>query len=189
MKYILSAIIISLAVGLPSTLSVQAAHTQIRSSETCGDPANAAPFYRSYNPTAVDHFYSATLGAVTDAIKNAGYVLEDLAGFVFTTQELSTVPFYHLYNPAATDNFYTTSAMALANAVQNGYSIVANNPFTFIYPTQVCGSIPFFHLYHGTKQDNFYTTSDAERQSFIANGYTDIDIAGYVLPVSPAQCD
>jgi hypothetical protein len=41
------------------------------------------------------------------------------------------------------------------------------------------------------EKDNFYTISEAERLDFIANhGYTDIEIAGYVLPVTQStQCD
>jgi hypothetical protein len=116
--------------------------------------------------------------------------LQEVAAFVFVTQEESTVPFYRLYSAAATDNFYTISTTERASALQNGYVSVTGDPFTYIYPTQVCGSVPFYRLYHETKKDNFYTISEAEREAFIANqGYTDIEIAGYVLPATPTnQC-
>ncbi|KAJ7918382.1 hypothetical protein B0H13DRAFT_1607407, partial [Mycena leptocephala] len=147
------------------------------------------PFYRSYKSTVVDHFYTTNVNLVTDAAVGSLYALQGVAALVFATQEESTVPFYRLYNDAATDNFYTISTTERDNALQNGYISAASDPFTYIYPTQVCGSVPFYRLYHQTKKDNFYTISESERLDFISNqGYTDIEIAGYVLPVTAAQC-
>ncbi|KAJ7927956.1 hypothetical protein B0H13DRAFT_1860995 [Mycena leptocephala] len=189
MKYILSAIFISLAVG-----SATALHTQepgpdaIRSADTCGDQTNAQPFYRTYRPTNTDHWYTTNVGLVINAVVNL-QSLEGVAALVFVTQEESTVPFYRLFNTATTDNFYTISTTERDNALQNGYAHVTQDPFTYIYPTQMCGSVPFYRLYHETKKINFYTTSVSERLAFITSqGYTDIDIAGYVLPVAPTQC-
>ncbi|KAJ7853432.1 hypothetical protein B0H13DRAFT_1642903, partial [Mycena leptocephala] len=142
------------------------------------------PFYRGYNSAEVDHFYSTNVNLVNQAA--AGWPLQEVAAFVFVTQEESTVPFYRLWSAAATDNFYTISATERASALQNGYILAPTDPFTYIYPTQVCGSVPFYRLYHETKKDNFYTISEAEREDFISNqGYTDIEIAGYVLPATP----
>ncbi|KAJ7292538.1 hypothetical protein C8J57DRAFT_1266265 [Mycena rebaudengoi] len=158
----------------------------------CGDPIHAVPFYRSYKPAAVDHFYTTNVNIVTRAITGASYSLQGVAALVFVTQEESTVPFYRLAidGPGvAPDNFYTISTTERDNALQNGYLNVSSDPFTFIYPTQVCESVPFYHLFHKTKTDNFYTTSESEGLDFLANqGYTDIGIAGYVLPVTSIQC-
>ncbi|KAJ7835423.1 hypothetical protein B0H13DRAFT_1652641, partial [Mycena leptocephala] len=154
----------------------------------CGDPTNALSFYRVYNPTTVDHAYTTDVGVVNRSPAN-GYSLQCVAALVFVTQEESTVPFYRLVSSAASDNFYTISTMERDDALKNGYIVVANDAFTYIYPTQVCGSVPFYRLYHETKKDNFYTISESERADFIANqGYTDIEIAGYVLPVTCTQC-
>ncbi|KAJ7686735.1 hypothetical protein B0H14DRAFT_3907544 [Mycena olivaceomarginata] len=186
MKYILSAILISFAVG-----SASAFHTQpdeARSTETCGSPTDALPFYRSYNPTVVDHFYTTSVSRANSAF-TISYALESVAALVFVTQEESTVPLYWLYSTTAIDNFYTISTTARDAAVEIGYSIVTPEPVLFIYPTQVCGSVPFYHLYHKTKIDNFYTTSESEKLDFVSNkGYTDVDIQGYVLPVTSTQC-
>jgi hypothetical protein len=116
------------------------------------------------------------------------YALQGVAALVFGTQEESTAPFYRLANRVTTDNFYTISDTERASALQNGYIVPPNNPVTYIYPTQICASVPFYRLYHEVKIDNFYTTSESERLEFIANGYTDIEIAGYVLPVTSTQC-
>ncbi|KAJ7692862.1 hypothetical protein B0H17DRAFT_1132842 [Mycena rosella] len=163
--------------------------TQRRSADTCGNPTDALPFYRSYNPTSVDHFYCSNLNQVNTAITQTGYSLQEVAAMVFVTQKESTVPFYHLWSGPATDSFYTISTTERDNAVKGGYRLEATTEF--IYPTQVCGSVPLYRLYHATKLDNFYTTSESERLDFIANqGYNDIEIAGYVLPVmAGTQCD
>jgi hypothetical protein len=206
MKYILSAIFLSFAIGSHGALNISEPgsaevclivwnrgpglilHTQRRTSQTCGDPANSLPFYRGYNSAEVDHYYTTSANLVNS--NAAGWPLQEVAAFVFVTQEESTVPFYRLHSNAATDNFYTISTTERDNALNNGYVSVPTDPFTYIYPTQVCGSVPFYRLYHETKKDNFYTISEAEREAFIANqGYTDIEIAGYVLTATPtSQC-
>ncbi|KAJ7336748.1 hypothetical protein DFH08DRAFT_964710 [Mycena albidolilacea] len=167
------------------SVAVSALQSGRRSSETCGDPANAVPFYRSYSPTDVDHYYTAGPDFVNRF--DSGWPLQGVAGFVFLTQEESTVPFYHIYSRTATDNYYTISTTERDAALKNGYINVTNgDPLTYIYPTQVCGSVPFYKLYNPTKLDNFYTTSESERLDFIASqGYIDVEIAGYVLPATP----
>ncbi|KAJ7292541.1 hypothetical protein C8J57DRAFT_1042048, partial [Mycena rebaudengoi] len=160
----------------------------------CGDPTNALPFYRCYNPTVVDHFYTTDVNKKISppAMVQFTYPLQGVAAHVFVTQEASTVPFYRLVFRAsglAQDNFYTISTVERDNALKKGYTNATNEPFTFIYPTQVCGSVPFYRLYHTAKADNFYTTSESERLDFISNqGYADVEIAGYVLPATPIQC-
>lgn len=134
----------------------------------------------------MDHGYSANVGIISRG--TAAYPLQEVAAFVFLTQEESTVPFYRLFSAAATDNFYTISENEKASALANGYGVASNDPVTFIYPTQVCGSVPFYRLYSAAGKDNFYTASESERLDFLTQGYTDIEIAGYVLPTTPAQC-
>ncbi|KAF8191941.1 hypothetical protein K438DRAFT_1830278 [Mycena galopus ATCC 62051] len=179
MKCLLSAIFISVAVGLTGALPQK---------RTCGDPGNAVPLYRSYNPTGVDHYYTADADHVN--LYDSGWPLQQVAALVFVDQEESTVPFYHLYSRAAVDNYYTTSMTEVQAALNNGYVNVTNDPLTYIYPTQICGSAPFYKLYSASQTDNFYTTSESERLDFIANqGYVDVEIAGYVLPLTPSQCN
>ncbi|KAJ7801271.1 hypothetical protein B0H14DRAFT_1680317 [Mycena olivaceomarginata] len=144
MKHILSVISLSIAVGLTAaSRTPEAGHNAARSPETCGDPSDAQPFYRSYQPTQVDHYYTYDPNLINTAVKINNYSLEEVAAFVFLTQEDSTVPFYHLHSKTATDNFYTISTTERDNAINDGYIIIATDPFTFIYPTQVCGSVPF----------------------------------------------
>jgi hypothetical protein len=165
-------------------------HIQKRTSDTCGacgNPADALPFYRTFVSRQVDHCYTTNLQIVNG--QSATYLLQGVAGLVFTSQEESTVPFYRLYNPTIFDSFYTISATEKASALANGYIINTSDPVTYIYPTQICGSVPFYRLYNAAKTDNFYTVSESERLEFIATqGYTDVEIAGYILPLSCPQC-
>lgn len=133
----------------------------------------------------MDHGYTTNVGIISRNTATAP--LQEVAAFVFLTQEESTVPFYQLLSAAASDHFYTMSETEKSAALAAGY-VVSADPPTFIYPTQVCGSTPFYRLYSETGKDNFYTTSESERLEFITNGYADIEIAGYVLPTTAAQC-
>ncbi|KAJ7894427.1 hypothetical protein B0H14DRAFT_2559211 [Mycena olivaceomarginata] len=186
MKPILPAILLAATVSLTTARNIDKPST--RSAATCGDPGVALPFYRGFKSTTVDHFYTTKVDLVDNSIL-AGYALQGVAALVFVTQEESTVPFYRLWKASATDNFYTTSTTERDNAIQNGYVLWTPDPQTYIYPTQICGSVPFYRLYNSAQQDNFYTTSESERLDFITQGYTDIEIAGYVLPVASTQCD
>jgi hypothetical protein len=163
-----------------TVLFSNAFHSQIRSSETCGDPANAVPFYRSYNGAVVDHWYTSKVAEII-VYNPQGYGLQGVTGLVFVTQEPGTTPFYGLYSASNTDHFYTISLDEKATVEKEGYT---NYSVSYIYPMQVCGSIPLFRMYGVSQGDHFYTTSDAEHVSVIANNrYLDQGIAGYILPV------
>ncbi|KAF7350851.1 hypothetical protein MSAN_01647200 [Mycena sanguinolenta] len=119
------------------------------------------------------------------ASERGGWTLQTVAALVFVTQEVSTVPFYRL--GASGETLYTANTTEMANALKNGYTHIL--PDVYIYPTQICGSVPFYYLQNAAKKSNFYTTSESERLAFIANeGYTDVEIAGYVLPLGCSQC-
>ncbi|KAJ7911373.1 hypothetical protein B0H13DRAFT_2010049 [Mycena leptocephala] len=187
MKYLLSAIFLSLVVGFTRARNIsERCQAEIRSIQTCGGSTDALPFYRMFNPTTVDHVYTTDWVVVNADVPTLNF--QGVAALVFDTQEESTVPFYRLVNRATSVNFYTISETERADALQNGYTAPPNNPITYIYPTQICGSAPFYRLYQAVETDNFYTTSESERLKFIAKGYTDIGIAGYVLPVTSTQC-
>ncbi|KAG6853462.1 hypothetical protein C0991_004249 [Blastosporella zonata] len=143
----------------------------------CGSRSRASPFYRLYNPTVVDHFYTTNTAELTAT----GYNFEGVSSFIFTSRQPGTVPFYRLYSPAATDHFYTTSASERNNAIANlGYK--SEGVAGYIYPNSSCGGVPFYRLYSPSGTDHFYTTSAAERNSAQASGYNNEGIAGYVYP-------
>ncbi|KAJ7272393.1 hypothetical protein C8J57DRAFT_1225925 [Mycena rebaudengoi] len=185
MKFTPAVIFSALGVALGSALNTH--ESVIRSSETCGDPTLAVPFYRSYKSANVDHFYTTNTTNLNTDIVQSSYVLESVAALVFGTEEESTVRFYRLFSSAFTDHFYTTSTTERDDAVKIGYILQSEK--IYIYPTQICGSIPLFRLFSATGKDNFYTTSESERLDFITkDGYTDRGIAGYVYPMVPTLC-
>ncbi|KAJ7912714.1 hypothetical protein B0H13DRAFT_2327063 [Mycena leptocephala] len=186
MKYLANLTLLSAWVSLTSafrqpdsaqTILSLAPGSQIRTTETCGNPAHAVPFYRSYHSARIDHWYTADVQRINQFVQ----VPRDSPWRAL------------LVCATAGDNYYTISTAERDAALKNGYSFDdVSYPLTYIYPNQTCGSVPLFHLYHRSKQDNFYTTSDSERVDVISNrGYVDADVgvAGYVLPLGPSRRD
>ncbi|KAF7354591.1 hypothetical protein MSAN_01372400 [Mycena sanguinolenta] len=189
MKYILPTILLSAAAYFTSGLSTEPAPAlQVRSAETCGDPAFALPLYRIFQPAVPARAYELDVTVVTAEIAQAGWTLERISAMAFPSQQESTVRFYHLGNGAGQSNFWTINTTELNAALQEGYSIVASD-ITYIYPTQICGSVPFYRASGSANKDNVYTTSESEYLQFIAEGFVDMGIAGYVLPLNVVQCD
>ncbi|KAJ7792548.1 hypothetical protein B0H13DRAFT_1935701 [Mycena leptocephala] len=152
------------------------ATAQTRSAQTCGDPADAVPFYSTFNSATVDYYYTAD-AAFVDVVFPApsGYALQGLAGLVFVTQEESTVPFYRLHQLLANsvnNNFFTTNT---TERVQPGPDRSAH-----VYiPDGDLRAVPFYRVFNPGAQANFYTTSESRRLDFIANqGYEDWELLG-----------
>ncbi|KAJ7708406.1 hypothetical protein B0H16DRAFT_1632732 [Mycena metata] len=154
-----------------------------RTTQTCGDPSDAVPYYRTLSNALTDYYYTADAALVDTVFVGTGnYALQGVAGLVFLTQEESTVPFYRLGKTAV--NFFTANTTERDIAIQQGYRLTPNDPLTYIYPTEICGAVPFYRMVNTAEQANFYTTSESERLDFLANqGYTDLGIAGYILPL------
>ncbi|KAJ7043766.1 hypothetical protein C8F04DRAFT_1229241 [Mycena alexandri] len=183
----------TLVSALRGSKPASATQAQTRSAQTCGDPADAVPFYSLFNSATVDYYYTADAGLVDTVFPApSGYALQGVAGLVFVTQEESTVPFYRLHQLLANsvnNNFFTTNTTERDLAIQQGFSLTPTDPLTFIYPTEICGAVPFYRVFNPGAQANFYTTSESRRLDFIANqGYEDLGIAGYILPLVATQC-
>ncbi|KAF8195261.1 hypothetical protein K438DRAFT_1827157 [Mycena galopus ATCC 62051] len=170
-------LLFSIAVGVISASDAPGDPLLGRSTDTCGDPANALPFFRMYYSPDIRYLYTANLNTV-DAGMSSGY----------TFQGRVDSPLYHLFSAAATDFLYTMNTTEVASAMGEGYATIANDPQTYIYPTQICGSVSFYTLYNAAKRSHFYTASETERLEFLADqGYADMGIVGYILPASAAQ--
>ncbi|KAF7328358.1 hypothetical protein MVEN_02551300 [Mycena venus] len=187
LKHIL-ALLLFVTVGLTSarnTTGIDASQAAGRSAETCGDPADALPYYR-VSPKNAEYLYFADPALVQTAV--GGWTLQAVAGLVFATQEVSTVPFYTLFLKTGGEVLLVANTTELADALNSGY-VLSGEPEVYIYPTQICGSVPFYYLNNAAKKSNFYTAVESERLDFITNqGYTDVYIAGYVLPLGCSQC-
>ncbi|KAJ7722717.1 hypothetical protein B0H16DRAFT_1473241 [Mycena metata] len=187
MKNILSVIFVLIA-GAISTLDAKPAPGVTRTTETCGDPTLAVPFYRLFNPSIAHHLYCTGLANI-QAVVGPTWPYQALAAFVFLTQEESTVPLHQMVNPTTGDRIYTTNATEVTALQQTGYGVAALEPGYFIYPTQICGSVPFYRLSKVAIHDHFFTASETERIAAIdSQGYADEGIAGYVFAPEPTQC-
>jgi hypothetical protein len=139
-----------------------------------------AELYRLYNPSNGDHFYTTDAAERDNAVSQAGYQHELVAGYLFDSQASSTVPLYRLYNPSNGDHFYTTDAAERDNAVsQAGYrhELVAG----YLFDSQASGTVPLYRLYNPSNGDHFYTTDAAERDNAVSQaGYQHELVAGYI---------
>ncbi|GLB43085.1 hypothetical protein LshimejAT787_1205340 [Lyophyllum shimeji] len=142
---------ISSVIAAFSVLAVQA--------QRCADPRQATPWFRAFNPSVVDHFYTANRQEWLNAINNLGYNNEGIAAYIFRNAQPGTVPFYRLYSSQGTDHFYTRSLAERNNAIRNlGYA--PEGITGWIYPNASCGGVPLFRLFQPTEIDHFYTTLD-----------------------------
>ncbi|KAJ3512813.1 hypothetical protein NLJ89_g3304 [Agrocybe chaxingu] len=81
------------------------------------------PFYRLWNPTHTDHFYTTTATEVSSAVLQNGYEYEGIAGYIYQNANCGGVPLFRLYSGSSVDHFYTTSASERDNAIRNlGYN-------------------------------------------------------------------
>ncbi|KAJ7722338.1 hypothetical protein B0H16DRAFT_1385890, partial [Mycena metata] len=179
MKNILSVILVLVA-GAFCTLDGKPAPDVARTTETCGDPTLAAPFYRTYSATRAQHGMCLNLAlSLSNGFPTWNY--QALVAFVFATQEESTGPFYQMVNSATGDRIYTINATEVTALERTGYGQAVAEPVYYIYPSQICGSVPFYRLSKVAKHDHFYTVSEADRITAIdSQGYADEGIAGYV---------
>ncbi|KAJ7835867.1 hypothetical protein B0H13DRAFT_2369075 [Mycena leptocephala] len=199
MRSVLSAVYFCITLASAVLTNQPVAVTQQSlSAETCGDPSHAVLFYQTYNSGTVNYYYTAVAATAASVPSGTGpYAFQGAAGFVFVTQEGSTIPFYRLHKtvlngtvPVRDINFFTTNTTERDIALQQqGFELTPGDPLTYIYPTEICGAVPFYRVFNPGAQANFYTTSESERIDFIANnGYKDLGIAGYIYPLVATQC-
>ncbi|MFA5992581.1 MAG: hypothetical protein WC796_02670 [Candidatus Pacearchaeota archaeon] len=138
------------------------------------------PFYRTYNPSTGDHFYTMSETEKNNAVANYGYSDEGIAAYIFDIWEPDTNPLFRTYNPSTGDHFYTTDETEKNNAVANyGYS--DEGTAGYIYNSAHGGLVPFYRTYSPSTGDHFYTTNENEKDYAVANyGYTDEGVAGWV---------
>ncbi|TDL15780.1 hypothetical protein BD410DRAFT_796054 [Rickenella mellea] len=91
-------------------------HPQIPSTST-------VPFFRLYNPTSGDHFFTTSESEVESAISNSGYTFQNIAASVYPTKICNSTSLFRLYNSFSGDHFYTTSATERDTAIAiSGYT-------------------------------------------------------------------
>jgi hypothetical protein len=131
-------------------------------------PANTSPFFRYYQQSSGDHFYTKDYSELGCGAN--GYNAEGLEGYVYDYQAPGTVPLHRYNSTTFGDHYYTLNNIVYPNYTYEGVA-------GYVYPTQVSGSVPMYMYYNSTTADHFYTTSPA-----LYPGYTGEGIVWYVLP-------
>ncbi|KAF8881551.1 hypothetical protein CPB84DRAFT_1687121, partial [Gymnopilus junonius] len=138
--------------------------------QACGDVTLLVPFYRLWNPSVKNDYYTTSL-AEKQAVLSAGYNDEGVAGWIWpnsTQTQLQTIPFYHVVNDEVHNDFYTIATSERDNALTNlGYRDLGIAGY--VYPDGTCGGLPLFRLWSQNAQNDFYTMSPSERDTVIAS--------------------
>ncbi|RXW21564.1 hypothetical protein EST38_g4291 [Candolleomyces aberdarensis] len=166
------------AINRPSS-----AHTT--GTQNCGDPRQARPFYRMWNPTSTDHLYTINATEYRNPASTYGYLKDGIVGYVFAYPQPNAEALFRLWNPDSGDHFYTRSVTERNFALNSlGYKDegVACYLYTDTPEAQSCGQ-PLYRLYGPEFSDHFYTGSQQERDRWIKTwNYTDEGVAGWLLP-------
>ena len=141
-----------------------------------GVVVTAYAFYRYYNGSNPDHFYTVNFDEL--GYGNGGYILEGVAGYIPKISYPETIPLYRYYSGGASDHFYTTNFNELGGG-RDGY--VYEGIAGYVYATPTTGTIPLYRYYSGGASDHFYTTNFSELGGG-RDGYVFEGIAGYVIP-------
>jgi Repeat of unknown function (DUF5648) len=145
--------------------------------------ALTAAFYRLYNQTTGDQFY--TINPNDPAFRlDSGYVYERIAAIVADGPGDNLVPFHQLYNGDTGDHFYTIDQNEVDYAVQfAGY--VYEKVAAYVRPVDA-GSPRFYRAYNETTGDHFYTTDQNEYNNAVQHlGYLPEGVRCRVVAEAP----
>ncbi|GAA4272284.1 M57 family metalloprotease [Aquimarina gracilis] len=129
-------------------------------------PVSPVPFYRFYNSSRVNHYYS------TSRSTPGGYRYEGVQCKIYNQQVPGTVPLYRFYNSSAVNHFYQQSRSTPAGYRYEGVA-------GYVFRSGGNGRIPLYRYYNSSAVNHFYTTNRSEGNN--AAGYTYEGVAGYVL--------
>lgn len=148
-----------------------------------GDP-NMAPFFRTFNPSTGDHFYTTSHNEAQDSAKY-GYHSEDWMGYIHRSSKENTQPLFRLFNPILGDHFYTINENERNIALsQHGYQ--NEGVVGYVEKQRSLGTHPLLRLYNPTTHDHFYVMDylgmgASEAQMAVAKyGYVMEGVMGYI---------
>ena len=145
------------------------------------------PLYRLFKEGTPSHFYTMS-AAERDAVIADGYIYEQDAGYMYTSNQPGTDPLYRLFRPSF-GHFYTMSASERDSLVSSGYTY--EEIAGYMYTNSQPGTDPLYRLFK-PGYGHLYTMSAAERDAVIADGYIYEGITGYMYtsnqPAATEQC-
>lgn len=139
--------------------------------------ASQQPFYRAYNGSISDHFYTTSLTEIINS-GSLGYRYEGIACDLVTADDSrKSAPLFRAFSPGQGDHFYTASYPEFINAISSfGYQSEG------VAGYMVTSGSDFWRAYRSNGGDHFYTKSYSEWiNSAVSHGYLLEGSAGKVL--------
>lgn len=140
-------------------------------------PSGTVPFYRYWNPSVTDHYYTTNFNELGWAA--SGWEFGHIECYIYPTQQSGTVPLYGYWNPSIGDHYFTTNFNELGNGA---YGWTLSGVSGYIYPTQQSGTVPLHGYWNASIGDHFFTINLDELGPSGAYGWTYSGIYGYVHP-------
>ena len=116
-------------------------------------------------PVTSEHFYTTNQTEAEGAATTLGFVIEGIAGYVYSNQQPSTLPLRRLYNGGISRHFYTINETESSELVASGQWVVDDKPnagYCFPPSISVDGGQKLQRMYNEPLFDHLYTTSTAE---------------------------
>ncbi|KAJ3799052.1 hypothetical protein GGU11DRAFT_535224 [Lentinula aff. detonsa] len=122
----------------------------------------AAPIYRLFNPTVVDHFYTLDASESQNAV-NAGFQDQGIAGFTIL--------------PSANGSVVKDPDSAIPNLLPTTVTASPESQITVTPPSSCANNanaVPLLRAFSGTEADHFYTENSTEMSQVLAaqEGYS-----------------
>jgi subtilisin family serine protease len=138
--------------------------------------AGTAPFYRYWNPSIVDHYYTTDWNELGSGLN--GWQFWQVECYVHTQQQPGTVPLYMYWNPTIGDHYYTTDFNELGSG-RSGWTFYRIS--AYVYPQQQSGTVPLYMYWNAQQGSHFFTINYDELEGG-RDGWVLYRTACYVSP-------
>ncbi len=140
-------------------------------------PSGTVPFYRYWNPSVTDHYYTTNFSELGWA--TSGWEFGHIECYIYPTQASGTTPLYGYWNPYIGDHYFTTNFNELG---YGAYGWTLSGVAGYIYPTQQSGTVPLHQYWNASIGDHFFTINLEELGTSGSYGWSYESISGYVIP-------
>jgi hypothetical protein len=146
----------------------------------------AAPFYRYWNPSYADHYYTSTRNDYS--LRQQGWINYDgCEANIYTSQPAGTVPLHQYWNTTTKDHYYTVyrddTGLALI-----GYNYEQVAGYVYSSYSQPAGTIPLYRYWNTRLKDHLYTTVWDDYGRASGGGWVFEKVEAYVLPPQANRC-
>jgi hypothetical protein len=156
-----------------------------------GNPYNAAsgpaaPYYRYWNPSVADHYYTSTRNDTN--LRQQGWVNYDgCEANIYTSQPAGTVALHQYWNTTTKDHYYTVYRDDPGLAA-SGYKYEQVAGYVYSSYSQPAGTIPLYRYWNTRLKDHLYTTVWDDYGRASGGGWVFEKVEAYVLPPQANRC-